>query len=129
VDVGRILAAGAAYLPAGAAYLPAELLVAGLALALFGLWPRALPVAWATVAFVAFIAFLGPGLRLPSWMLDLSPTTHVGNPPLAPSKVCRSSSSARSRGPRRRRGHGLPSSRGAAALSQASAGGSSTRGE
>jgi ABC-2 type transport system permease protein len=75
VDVGRILAAGAAY-------LPAELLVAGLALALFGHWPRALPIAWATVAFVAFIAFLGPGLRLPRWMLDLSPTTHVGNPPL-----------------------------------------------
>jgi ABC-2 type transport system permease protein len=75
MDVGRILAAGAAY-------LPAELLVAGLALALFGLWPRALPAAWAVVALVAFIAFLGPGLRLPRWMLDLSPTTHVGNPPL-----------------------------------------------
>jgi ABC-2 type transport system permease protein len=75
VDVGRILAAGAAY-------LPAELLVGGLALALFGLRPRALPVAYAAVAVVAFIAFLGPGLRLPTWVLDLSPTTHVGNPPL-----------------------------------------------
>jgi ABC-2 type transport system permease protein len=75
VDVGRILAAGAAY-------LPAELLVASLALALFGLWPRALPVAWAVVGIVAFIAFLGPGLRVPTWALDLSPTTHVGKPPL-----------------------------------------------
>jgi ABC-2 type transport system permease protein len=75
VDLSRILAAGAAY-------LPAELFIAGVALALFGLWPRALPAAWAIVALVAFIAFLGVGLRLPKWVLDLSPTTHVGNPPL-----------------------------------------------
>ena len=84
MDVGRTLAAGAAY-------LPAELLAANLALALFGLWPRALPAAWAVVALAAFIAFLGPGLKLPGWVLDLAPTTHVGNPPLgtveAPSLV------------------------------------------
>ncbi len=75
VPLGRILGAGAAY-------LPAELLVGGLALALFGLRPRAFPAAWAAFAFVAFIAFLGPGLKLAGWVLDLSPTTHVGNPPL-----------------------------------------------
>jgi ABC-2 type transport system permease protein len=67
---------------AGAAYLPAELLVGALALALFGLRPRAFPASWAAYAFVAFIAFLGPGLKLAGWVLDLSPTTHVGNPPL-----------------------------------------------
>lgn len=72
----------ASVLGAGAAYLPAELLVCGLALALFGLWPRALPVAWVVVAFVAFIGFLGQGLNLAKWILDLSPLTHVGNPPL-----------------------------------------------
>ena len=75
VNLGRVLGAGAAY-------LPAELLVAGLALALFGLRPRAFAAGWAALAFVAFIAFLGPGLKLPGWLLDLSPTTHVGNPPL-----------------------------------------------
>ena len=75
VNVGRVLAAGAAY-------LPAELVLGGLALALFGLRPRALPAAWAVLAIVAFIAFLGTGLKLPRWLLDLSPTTHVGNPPL-----------------------------------------------
>ena len=84
VDVGRVLSAGAAY-------VPAELLVAGLALALFGLRPKAFPVAWAVLAGVTFIAFLGPGLKLPGWVLDLAPTTHVGNPPLgtveAPSLV------------------------------------------
>ncbi len=73
--LGRVLGAGAAY-------LPAELLVGGLALALFGLRPRAFPAGWAAFAFVAFIAFLGPGLKLAGWVLDLAPTTHVGNPPL-----------------------------------------------
>ena len=67
---------------AGAAYLPAEILMGGLALALFGLWPRAFPMAWAALAGVTIIAFLGPGLKLPTWLLDLSPTAHVGNPPL-----------------------------------------------
>ena len=75
VNLGRVLWAGVAY-------LPAELLVGGLALALFGLRPRAFPAAWAVLAGVTFIAFLGPGLKLPTWLLDLSPTTHVGNPPL-----------------------------------------------
>jgi len=72
---------------AGAAYLPAELLVGGLALALFGLWPRAFPAGWAAFALVAFIAFLGPGLKLAGWVLDLAPTTHVGNPPLGTIKA------------------------------------------
>ncbi len=72
--LGRVLGAGAAY-------LPAELLIGGLALALFSLRPRALPASWAAFAFVAFIALLGPGLQLPGWMRDLAPTTHVGNPP------------------------------------------------
>jgi ABC-2 type transport system permease protein len=75
VDLGSVVGAGVAY-------LPAELLLGGLAIALFGLWPRALPASWAALAFVAFIAFLGPGLKLPTWLLNLAPTTHVGNPPL-----------------------------------------------
>ncbi len=54
----------------------------GLALAVYGLRPRAFPVAWATYAVSVFIAFLGPGLKLGQWLLDLAPTTHVGNPPV-----------------------------------------------
>jgi len=74
-QLGRLVAAGLAY-------LPAELVFAGLGLALFALVPRAFGAAWAGVAAVAFIAFLGPGLKLAGWVLDLAPTTHVGNPPL-----------------------------------------------
>lgn len=74
-------------LRAGPAYLPAELLLTGLALMLFGLHPRLLPLAWAAFAGVTFIAFLGPGLRLPSWVLDLAPTTHIGLPPQTPVHV------------------------------------------
>jgi len=68
-------------LGAGFAYLPAVLVVAGLAVALFGLVPRAYVVAWGAFGAVAFIAFLGEGLQLPQWVLDISPTTHVGAPP------------------------------------------------
>src|SRR5665647_844596 len=78
VQLGRVVGAGAAY-------LPAELLVGALALALFGLRPRAFPAGWAAFAFVAFIAFLGPGLKLAGWVLDLSPTTHVGSASTVPS--------------------------------------------
>ena len=67
---------------AGLAYLPAELVLAGLAFAVYGLRPRAFPAAWAAYAFAGFVAFLGPGLQLSQWVLDLAPTTHVGNPPL-----------------------------------------------
>ena len=71
-----------AIMRAGLDYLPAELVLAGLALALFGLWPRGFGFAWAGYAVATFIAFLGPGLKLAQWVLDLTPTTHVGNPPL-----------------------------------------------
>jgi ABC-2 type transport system permease protein len=74
-DVGRVLGAGAAY-------LPAELVLAGIALAAFGLRPRALATAWTAFALTTFIAFLGPGLQVAGWVLDLAPTTHIGNPPL-----------------------------------------------
>jgi ABC-2 type transport system permease protein len=68
---------------AGLDYLPAELVFAGLALAVFGLWPRGYGLTWAAYAAATFIALLGPGLKLAPWALDLAPTTHVGNPPLA----------------------------------------------
>jgi ABC-2 type transport system permease protein len=71
-----------AVIRAGLDYLPAELVFAGLALAIFGLWPRSYGLTWAGYAATTFIAFLGPSLKLAPWVLDLAPTTHVGNPPL-----------------------------------------------
>ncbi len=71
----------ATILGAGLAYLPAELVLAGLGLAIFGVRPRVYPLTWAVYAVVTFLAFLGSGLQLPQWALDLAPTTHVGNPP------------------------------------------------
>jgi ABC-2 type transport system permease protein len=68
-------------LRAGLAYLPAVLVVAGLAVALFGLVPRWYVLAWGAFGLVAFVAFLGEGLQLPQWVLDVAPTTHVGAPP------------------------------------------------
>lgn len=64
------------------AYLPAELVLAGLALAVYGLRPRLFGFAWAGYAVITFIAFLGPDLKLRQWVLDISPTTHVGNTPV-----------------------------------------------
>jgi ABC-2 type transport system permease protein len=77
-DSGQV----ATLLRAGLAYLPAELIFAGLALLLFGMFPRLFAISWGAYAVATFIAFLGPGLKLSHWILDLSPTTHVGNPPV-----------------------------------------------
>ncbi len=67
---------------AGLAYLPAELVVGALAALLYGAAPRALALAWAAFGAVTFIGLLGSGLQLPSWVVNLSPLTHVGRPPL-----------------------------------------------
>lgn len=68
-------------LKAGLAYVPAELVIAGVAVLLYGLAPRAFALAWAVFGAVTFIGLLGTGLQLPPWVLHLSPLTPVGNPP------------------------------------------------
>jgi ABC-2 type transport system permease protein len=69
-------------LEAGLAYLPAELVIAAVAVLLYGFVPRAFPLAWAAFGAVTFIGLLGSGLQLPEWILNLSPLTHVGKPPV-----------------------------------------------
>ncbi len=71
-------------LRATAAFLPAIALLGALALALFGLLPRAQPVAWLLFAVAALIAYLGDPLRLAAPVLALSPYHAVGNPPQDP---------------------------------------------
>jgi len=67
---------------AGVAQIPAAWVMAGIALAVFGLMPKA---AWATWVFlVAFIAIgvLGDTLGLPAWSTDISPFQHSPQLPL-----------------------------------------------
>jgi ABC-2 type transport system permease protein len=64
-------------------YVPAIWLIASIAIALFGLAPRAAQVAWAGIAVAFVIAMFGTLLDLPQWALDLSPFQHVPQAPAA----------------------------------------------
>ncbi|MBI1376506.1 MAG: hypothetical protein GC157_03350 [Frankiales bacterium] len=64
---------------------PVVLLAAGLGVAAFGLVPRATVAVPATVLPVAYLlTLLGPALSWPSWLLDLSPFTHLALVPVQP---------------------------------------------
>lgn len=58
-------------------YLPAVLVVAAVAVLLFGWAPGAAPATWALVAFAFVVGWLGTLLDFPSWLNDLSPFAHV----------------------------------------------------
>jgi ABC-2 type transport system permease protein len=65
-------------LGASLAQLPASLVVAGAAVVLFGLLPRAsVAGAWTVVGVLVLIALFGQVLRLSQPILDVSPFTHV----------------------------------------------------
>lgn len=72
-----------AVMGAALAQLPAALVLAGVALALFGTLPRLLSVSWALVAVTLLIAWLGPVLQVDQWVLNLAPFTHVPQLPAA----------------------------------------------
>lgn len=63
------------------ASLPAVWVVAGLAVALFGLAPRMAFLAWAALGGVFFLGILGSLLQLPDWVMDISPFTHIPRVP------------------------------------------------
>jgi ABC-2 type transport system permease protein len=72
-------------LGAAMAQLPATLAVAGIAVALVGLLPRAaVPGAWTVLGVVVVINLLGAGLRFSHWVLDISPFTHAPRLPGGP---------------------------------------------
>lgn len=63
-------------------YLPALSILLGAALVAFGKFPRTfVAFAWATLAASLMIFQIGAVLKLPQWVLDLSPFTHT---PMAP---------------------------------------------
>jgi ABC-2 type transport system permease protein len=64
-----------------AAYLPVVLVLAAAGVALFGAAPRWLGLAWGWLVLTALVALLGSTLRLPDWVMALSPTDHVGDVP------------------------------------------------
>jgi ABC-2 type transport system permease protein len=57
--------------------LGAVWLLAGLAVAVFGVWPRLAPAIWGVFGAMVFISFFGAILDLGQWFLDLSPFTHI----------------------------------------------------
>ncbi len=64
-------------------YLPAILVLAAFAVLLVGWVPRASAAAWAGLALVFVVGWLGSVLDLPKWVTELSPFTHTPTAPAA----------------------------------------------
>ncbi|GAA5013803.1 hypothetical protein GCM10025734_60560 [Kitasatospora paranensis] len=75
--VGRLV-------PAFLVRLPAVWLTAAVAVAVFGLAPRWTAAAWGVLGLFVLVSWLGPVLRLPRAVLDLSPFTHTPHLPGGP---------------------------------------------
>ena len=60
------------------------LVLSGLACALWGAGTRPAPVAWGALAFCVVVALFADAFRLPGWVVDLSPFSHVGQLPAEP---------------------------------------------
>lgn len=69
-DLPRLLAAAMVQ-------LPAVWVLVGVALALFGLAPRFAPASWGVLVGCLLLGQLGRLLQLPSWVIAVSPFTHV----------------------------------------------------
>jgi ABC-2 type transport system permease protein len=65
-------------------YLPAVLVLAALAVLLFGWLPRLALLTWAALALCFLIGYLGLLLRFPDWVENLSPFTHTPAVPVDP---------------------------------------------
>jgi ABC-2 type transport system permease protein len=63
------------------AYAPAVWLTVGVAVALYGLVPRATVLVWVVIAYAGFVGMFAELLGLPHWTTNLSPFAHV---PLLP---------------------------------------------
>ncbi len=73
---------------AGLAQVPAAWVMGGVAVALFGLVPRAAVAgAWTALGLAALITLLGPAIRLAQGVLDVPPFSHIPKLPGAPVTV------------------------------------------
>jgi ABC-2 type transport system permease protein len=70
-EIGRLVLAGLAQ-------VPAALVLGGLAVALFGLVPKASAAAsWSVLGAAVLMALVGATLQLSHWVMDVSPFTHA----------------------------------------------------
>ncbi|MFJ9948577.1 ABC transporter permease [Kitasatospora sp. NPDC091207] len=68
---------------AALAYAPALWVTVGFAVTVYGWLPRAVAAAWIVPGYAFVIGYLGPLLKLPEWMNNLSPFGHVPRLPAA----------------------------------------------
>jgi ABC-2 type transport system permease protein len=73
-DVGRHMLR---LIGAAMVQLPAVWLLAAITIAIFGLFPRLSPVAWAGPAICMLIGFTSAGVQLDEWVKDISPFSHL----------------------------------------------------
>lgn len=66
---------------AGVAMVPAAWVCVAIAALLVGLEPRWAPLSWGALALLFLLGEIGPTIRLPQWLVDVSP--------FAPSRSCR----------------------------------------
>lgn len=78
-DAGQVLRAVAA----AVVNVPAAWALAAVVIAAFGLLPEMTSLGWSAYAAAVFLSILGALLRLPGWILDLSPFTHTPALPAA----------------------------------------------
>jgi ABC-2 type transport system permease protein len=64
--------------------LPAVWAIAAVAVVLFGFAPRIVPASWGVLGGCLLLGQLGPVLKLPQWVMDVSPFTHVPKIPGSP---------------------------------------------
>jgi ABC-2 type transport system permease protein len=75
----------ATMLGAGLAQLPASLVITGIAMAAFGVAPRAsVAVGWTALGLAVALNLFGTALQLSQWALDASPFTHAPRLPGGP---------------------------------------------
>lgn len=82
-DAGRV----PELLAASLAMVPAVWVLIGVAVAIFGLLPRAMGIAWGALGACFLVSYLGPLLSLPEWVMDISPYNHVPLLPAAEASV------------------------------------------
>ena len=85
--VGDIGGSAPAVLEAALIQVPAVWFVVGVAVALYGLIPRAASLSWAVLVSSLLLGQLGQILQFPQWTLNLSPFSHIPRLPSADMEI------------------------------------------